>query len=169
MKDFSRNGFQIRYSPPEVKAIYTGFLAFAAVGYSTLIAIALTRVGPRFHQIVEHYRGTGDEDLLPRSVGQMLEELHFHAFIEGIMLLVLTHLFVATSVSRSFKRTVVLLAFTATLADLASPWLIRFVAPGFAFVQIVSWVVMTGTAILLIWVPVYDMWWNVRGAARRKQ
>jgi hypothetical protein len=169
MKDFSRNGFQIRNSSPEVKAIYTGFLVFAAVGYLSLVAIALTRVGPHYQQIVEHYRGSGDGDLLPRPAGQMLEELHFHVFIEGIMLLVLTHLFVATSVSGSFKRSVVLLAFAATLADLASPWLIRFVAPGFAFVQIVSWTVMTGTAVLLIWVPVYDMWWNVRGAARRKQ
>lgn len=160
MKDFSRNGFQIRNSPLEVKAIYTGFLVFAVVGYVSLVAIALTRVGPHYQQIVEHYRGAGNEDLLPRPVGQMLEELHFHAFIEGIMLLVLTHLFVATSVSPRFKRTVVLLAFAATFADLASPWLIRFVAPVFAWVQLASWVVMTGTAVVLIWVPLYDMWRN---------
>lgn len=164
MKDFSRQGFQIRFSPPEVRAIYTGFLLFAVAGYVSLVAIALTRVGPHYQQIVEHYRGAGDGDLLPRPAGQMLEELHFHAFIEGIMLLVLTHLFVATSVNRSFKRIVVLLAFAATFADLASPWLIRFVAPGFAMLQMVSWVVMTGAAVVLIWVPVYDMWW--KGAKR---
>jgi hypothetical protein len=160
VKDFSRQGFQIRFSPPEVRAIYTGFLLFAAVGYVSLVAIAFTRVGPGYQQIVEHYRGAGDGDLFPRPVGQMLEELHFHAFIEGIMLLVLTHLFVATSVNRSFKRIVVLLAFAATFADLASPWLTRFVAPGFAMLQMVSWVGMTGAAAVLIWVPVYDMWWK---------
>jgi hypothetical protein len=164
MKDFSRQGFQIRFSPPELRAIYTGFLLFAAVGYLSLVAIALTRVGPEYRQIVEHYRGAGDGDLLPRPAGQMLEELHFHAFIEGIMLLVLTHLFVATSVNRSFKRTVVLVAFAATFADLASPWLIRFVAPGFAMLQVASWVAMTGAAVILIWVPLYDMWW--KGAKR---
>ncbi|MEW6684032.1 MAG: hypothetical protein AB1451_14125 [Nitrospirota bacterium] len=158
MKDFSRNGFQIRNSPFEVKAIYTGFLVFAAVGYFTLVAIALTRVGPQYQQIVEHYRGTDNGDLFPRPVGQMLEEMHFHAFIEGIMLLVLTHLFVATSVGRSFKRTVVALAFAGTFSDLASPWLIRFAAPGFALLQVTSWVVMTGTAIVLIGVPLLDMW-----------
>jgi hypothetical protein len=90
----------------------------------------------------------------------MLEELHFHAFIEGIMLLVLTHLFVATSFSRSFKATVVLLAFAATFADLVSPWLVRFAAPGFAMLQMACWVAMTGTAAVLIWVPIYDMWWK---------
>jgi hypothetical protein len=59
---------------------------------------------------------------------------------------------------------VVVLAFAATLADLASPWLIRFAAPGFAVVQMMSWILMTGTAALLIGVPMYDMWW--KGAKR---
>lgn len=162
MKDFSRQGFQIRFSPPELKAIYTAFLVFVAVGFVSLVAIAFTRVGPQYQQVVEHYRGAGDDDLLPRPVGQMLEELHFHAFIEGIVLLVLTHLFVATSIGRAVKWTVVLLAFGATFSDLASPWLIRFVAPQFAALQIASWVVMTGTAAVLIGVPLYDMWWKGR-------
>jgi hypothetical protein len=164
MRDFSRRGYRIGHGTAEIKIIYTGFLVFAAVGYLTLVAIALTRVGPSYHQIVEHYRGSGNEDLLPRPVGQMLEEAHFHAFIQGVTLLVLTHLFVATGGSRRFKRTVVVLAFAATLADLASPWLIRFAAPGFAVVQMMSWILMTGTAALLIGVPMYDMWW--KGAKR---
>lgn len=169
MRDFSRRGYRIGHSTPEIKVIYTGFLVFAAVGYLTLIAIALTRVGPSYHQIVEHYRGSGNDDLLPRPVGQMLEEAHFHAFMQGVTLLVLTHLFVATAGSRRFKRVVVVLAFAGTLGDLASPWLIRFAAPGFAVLQMVSWMLMTGTAALLIGLPLYDMWWNVRGAAWRKQ
>lgn len=164
MKDFSRRGYRIGHSTPEIKIIYTGFLVFAAVGYLTLMAIALTRVGPSYHRIVEHYRGSGTEDLLPRPVGQMLEEAHFHAFIQGVTLLVLTHLFVATGGSRRFKRTVVASAFAGTLADLASPWLVRFVAPGFAVVQMVSWTLMIGTAALLIGVPLSDMWW--KGAKR---
>ncbi|MFZ5875566.1 MAG: hypothetical protein ACOYXU_04060 [Nitrospirota bacterium] len=169
MRDFSRRGYRIGQATGEIKVIYTGFLVFAAVGYLTLVAIALTRVGPSYQQIVEHYRGTENEDFVPRPVGQMLEEAHFHAFIQGVTLLVLTHLFVATGASRRFKRTVVVAAFAATLADLASPWLVRFAAPGFAVVQLLSWILMTGTAALLIGVPIYDMWWNVRGAAWRKQ
>jgi hypothetical protein len=67
---------------------------------------------------------------------------------------------VATGGSRRFKRNVVVTAFAATLADLASPWLVRFGAPGFAIVQMVSWILMAGTAVLLIGVPLYDMWWK---------
>ena len=160
MRDFSRRAYRIGHSTPEIKIIYTGFLVFAAVGYLTLMAIALTRVGPSYHQIVEHYRGSGTEDLLPRPVGQMLEEAHFHAFIQGVTLLVLTHLFVATGGGRRFKRVVIALAFTGTLSDLASPWLIRFAAPEFAVLQMVSWMLMTGTAALLIGRPLYDMWWK---------
>ena len=164
MRDFSRRGYRIGHGTTEIKVIYTGFLLFAAVGYLTLVAIALTRVGPSYQQIVEHYRGAGNEDLLPRPVGQMLEEAHFHAFIQGVTLLVLTHLFVATSAGRRFKRIVVVLAFVGTLGDLASPWLVRFAAPGFAVLQMVGWVLMTGTAALLIGLPLYDMWW--KGARR---
>lgn len=160
MKDFSRQGYRLEQATPEVRAIYTGFLVFAAVGYLTLIAIALTRVGPGYQSIVEHYRGTGTEDLLPRPAGQMLEETHFHAFIEGVTLLVLTHLFVATSLIRPFKRAVVTLAFASTFVDLSSPWLIRFVAPAFAGLQMASWAVMTASAVVLIGVPLYDMWWK---------
>jgi hypothetical protein len=164
VRDFSRRSYRIGHSTPEIKVIYTGFLIFAAVGYLTLVAIALTRVGPSYQQIVEHYRGSDNEDLLPRPVGQMLEEAHFHAFIQGVTLLVLTHLFVATGGSRRFKRAVVVVAFAATLADLASPWLVRFAAPAFAALQMTSWILMTGTAVLLIGVPIYDMWW--KGAKR---
>jgi hypothetical protein len=158
VRDFSRRSYRIGHATTEIKVIYTGFLVFAAVGYLTLVAIALTRVGPSYQHIVEHYRGTENEDLLPRPVGQMLEEAHFHAFIQGVTLLVLTHLFVATGGSRRFKRNVVVTAFAATLADLASPWLVRFAAPGFAVIQMASWVLMTGTAALLIGVPLSDMW-----------
>jgi hypothetical protein len=88
----------------------------------------------------------------------MLEEAHFHAFIEGLILLVLAHLFVATSASQRVKFTVIISAFTATLLDLASPWLVKYIAPGFALLQMACWGVMVVTALFFIAIPVYDMW-----------
>ncbi|HXC61777.1 MAG TPA: hypothetical protein VNV63_03800, partial [Nitrospiria bacterium] len=120
--------------------------------------ISLLRVGPGYQDIVTHYRGSGTEEAFPRAFGQMLEEAHFHSFIEGVTLLVLTHLFIATSVKRSVKTGTILLAYSATLTDLACPWLIRYVSSGFALLQIVSWVVMGATALALIGIPFYEMW-----------
>jgi hypothetical protein len=158
MKDFKNRGFRIAESSKEVKLAYTGYLVFAFVGYLTLILISLLRVGPGYQNIVEHYRGSGNEDAFPRAFGQMLEEVHFHAFIEGVTLLVLTHLFIATSVRKSVKVGTILAAYGATLTDLASPWLVRYIAPGFAWVQISSWIAMTATALALIGIPLYEMW-----------
>jgi hypothetical protein len=158
MKDFKNRGFRISESGREVKLAYTGFLIFAFIGYLTLLLISLSRIGPGYQDIVTHYRGSEAEEAFPRAFGQMLEEAHFHAFIEGVTLLVLTHLFVATSVKRSLKTGTILLAYGATLMDLACPWLIRYVSPGFALLQITSWIMMGATALILIGIPIYEMW-----------
>jgi hypothetical protein len=158
MNDFKSKGFRIANSSIEVKLAYTGFLCFAFIGYLTIALIGLLRVGPGYEQVVTHYRGSDTEEAFPRAVGQMLEEAHFHAFIEGLILLVLAHMFVATSVSQRVKFTVIISAFTATLLDLASPWLIKYVAPGFALLQMACWAVMIVTALFFIAIPVYEMW-----------
>jgi hypothetical protein len=161
MKDFNQKGFRIAASSTEVKVVYTGFLIFAFIGYFTIALLGLLRVGPDYQAIVSHYRGSDlDEEAFPRAVGQMLEEAHFHAFIEGLILLVLTHLFIGASVHRTMKTAVILLAFGSTLADLASPWLIKYVAPGFAYLQMTSWIGMETSALLLIGVPLYEMWFK---------
>lgn len=160
MKDFSNKGFRIANSTTEVKLAYTGFLIFAFVGYFTIALLGLLRVGPDYDAIVSHYRGSELEEAFPRAFGQMLEEAHFHAFIEGLILLVLAHLFVATSVSRGMKFSVIFLAFGSTLTDLASPWLIKYIAPGFAYLQMGSWAIMLTTALLLIEVPLHEMWFK---------
>jgi hypothetical protein len=161
MKDFSEKGFRIANSSPEVKVVYTGFLIFAFIGYFTIALLGLLRVGPGYDAIVSHYRGSDlDEEAFPRAFGQMLEETHFHAFIEGLILLVLAHLFVATSIRRTMKTAVILLAFGSTLTGLASPWLIKYVAPGFAYLQMTSWIGMETSALLLIGVPFYEMWFK---------
>jgi hypothetical protein len=160
MKDFSTKGFRIANSSPEVKVVYTGFLIFAFIGYFTIALLGLLRVGPGYREIVSHYRGSDLEEAFPRAFGQMLEEAHFHAFIEGLILLVLAHLFVATSIKPSMKYAVVLLAFGSTLTDLASPWLIKYIASGFAYLQMTGWIGMETSALLMIGVPLYEMWFK---------
>jgi len=158
MNDFKNRGFRIANSPIEVKLVYTGFLLFAFIGYLTMTLMGFLRVGAGAAAVVLHYRGSDSEEAFPRAVGQMLEEAHFHAFIEGIVLLVLAHLFVATNVGRRVKLTVIGSAYIGTLLDLASPWLVKYVAPGFAYLQIGCWSVMLLTAAALIGVPLYEMW-----------
>lgn len=164
MRDFTNRGFRLSDSVIEVRLAYTGFLVFVFVGYLTIFLIGFLRVGPGVQEIVMHYRGSETEEVFPRAFGQMLEEAHFHAFIEGLILLVLAHLFVATSVSRETKVAVILIAYFSTLADLASPWLVRYGAPQLAYLQMTSWLLMGASAMALIGVPIYEMWF--KGAKR---
>ncbi len=159
MRDFASRGYRLSDAAVEVKLAYTGFLIFAFLGYVTFVIIAIVRVGPGYDEIVVHYRGSAAEEAaFPRAVGQMLEEAHFHAFIEGLILLVLTHLFVATAVDQRIKSAVIVGAFGATLTDLACPWLIRYIAPGFAWLQLASWTMVGVSALALIAVPFREMW-----------
>jgi len=160
MKDFSKQGFRIARSSFEIRLVYTGFLIFALIGYLTMGLIGLLRVGPGVQEIILHYRGSGDEEFFGRTFGQILEDAHFHAFTEGLILLVLAHVFVATSVRASFKVALIVAAFGSTLVDLFSPWLIKYVAPGFAYLQMTSWAVMLTSALILSVVPVYEMWFQ---------
>lgn len=160
MKDFSKRGFQIANSTLELKWVYTGFLVFAFIGYFTIALLGVLRVGPGYESIVEHYRGSEDGEVFPRAFGQMLEEAHFHAFIEGVVLLILAHLFAATSVGKSGQRAVIGLAFGSTLADLACPWLIKYLSPAFAALQMTAWIGMEISALILMGVPIYEMWFK---------
>ncbi|MBI4715734.1 MAG: hypothetical protein HY760_07355 [Nitrospirae bacterium] len=165
MKDFGNRKFRLGESPRETRLAYTGFLIFAFIGYFTIVLLGALRVGPDYDAIVSHYRGSDlDEMSFPRPFGQMLEETHLHAFIEGVVLLVLTHLFAATGVSGRMKAAFILLAFGGTLGSLASPWLIKYLWPGFAYLQMTSWVVMGTSALALIVVPLHEMWF---GPSRR--
>jgi len=143
----------------EVRWIYSLFLIFALIGHLTFLSISVFRVGAGYDQIVRHYRGGENGEMsFSKEPIELLEVTHFHAYIEGIVLLVLAHLFVAVPIGKIFKRSVIGLAFGSTLLDLVSPWLIRFVAPGFAYTQMLAWIVMGISYLPLTFAPAYYIW-----------
>lgn len=162
MKNFTRRGNWLDQASLEIRAIYTFFLVFAFIGHLSFVLIVVTRIGPGYQKVVEHYRGGEgqDEMAFPKEFHELLEVTHFHAYIEGVVLLVLAHLFVAVPLSEGLKRGVIGLAFGATLLDLLSPWMIRYLSPYAAFAQIVAWVGMCAAYLLLTLVPVYYLWWK---------
>jgi len=162
MKNFKRKGAWLDQLSPEIQLIYLLFLVFALVGQGTFLFMSVYRVGMGYDAIVRHYRGdegmNADEAMsFPKEPIELLEVTHFHAYIEGIVLLVLAHLFVAAPVSKAFKRGIIVLSFGSTFLDLASPWLIRFVAPSFAYGQMAAWIIMGVSYIPLTLTPAYSL------------
>jgi len=160
LKNFTRRGNWLDQASVEIRFIYSAFLAFALVGHLSFVAIAAYHVGPGYEQVVEHYLGGDDEEemIFPKDFPELLEVTHFHAYIEGIVLLVLTHIFVAIPISPGWKRGIIGLAFGSTFLDLLSPWFIRYLTPSAAFGQIAAWLGMGISYFPLTLMPVYYLW-----------
>ncbi len=121
--------------------------------------MAIFRVGPGFQEIVRHYLGAeGTEIAFPKEFVEILEITHFHAYIEGILLLVLTHLFVAIPLSKRVKGWVIGLSYGSTLLDLIAPWAIRYLSPYAAIGQIAAWIGMGISYLPLMIIPLYFLW-----------
>jgi len=160
VKNFTRRGNWLDQASIEIRSIYTAFLLFAFVGHLSFVSIVVYRIGFSYDQVVEHYLGGEDEEemIFPKDFPELLEVTHFHAYIEGIVLLVLTHIFVAIPISPAWKRGIIGLAFGSTFLDLLSPWFIRYLSPHAAFGQIGAWLGMGLSYFPLTLMPVYYLW-----------
>jgi hypothetical protein len=160
LKNFTYPVYRLAAASREVRIIYTGFLIFAALGMLTIGLYQLKRIGVTYDLIVAYYRGgeLEQEMTYPKTFTQLLETTHFHAFIMGISFLTLAHLFIATGLGPRMKWSVIGLAFFSSLADIAGPWLIRYISPAFAILQFFAWLGMWLGYGALILLPLYEMW-----------
>lgn len=159
MKNFIRKGTWLEQTSLEIRWIYSLFLVFAFVGHLTFVMISVYRVGPGYQEIVRHYRGDeGDEMAFPKEFLTLLEVTHFHAYIEGIVLLVLAHLFAAVPIQQKMRLGIIAAAFGTTFLDLGSPWLIRYLSPQAAYAQIAAWIGMGVSYLPLTFFPLYYLW-----------
>lgn len=145
------------------------------MGHFSFILISLSRIGPTYNKIVEHYRGAegegadkGEEMSFPKEFPELLEVTHFHAYIEGIVLLVLAHLFAGVPLPRGIKLGTIGLSFGSTFLDLTSPWLIRYFSPQAAYAQIAAWIGMGLSYLPLTLLPIYFLW-KVSPEGRKKK
>jgi hypothetical protein len=166
MRAFGSNGYLLRHARLEVRLAYTGFLALVVVGLMTMAAFQLYHIGPTPDRIAAYYRGgeVGGEMTFPKTVRQLVEVTHFHAFIMGMVYLVLAHLFIATTVGPALKLGMIILAFAGMAGDLVAPWLVRYVSAGFAYAQLAAWLAEWIGFGALVSAPIVEMWF--RGGER---
>ncbi len=163
MKNFTKKGTWLDQTTLEIRWIYTLFAVLALIGHASFVGMAVFRVGPGVDAILQHYRGAeGDEMAFPKLFIELLEVTHFHAYVEGIVLLVLAHLFAACPISSFAKMAMILTAFGSTLLDLLLPWGIRYasspLAPSLAGAQVMAWFLMSLSYLPLTCLPLYFLW-----------
>jgi len=134
-----------------LKLVLAWFLVYVALFWVTNALLYFGKMGLTPASVVAYYRGDESQFLQPRSYQGMLEIAHFHLFAMGILVLTMTHLLLFVPIAKAAKAWIVSLSFAAALGDEAAGWLVRFVAPAFAYLKIGSFLVLQTTlAVMLV-------------------
>jgi hypothetical protein len=161
MREFSKGVFRLRDAPAPIRLAYGAFLVFTGVGFLSQLGFQIGRVGVSPRAIAVYYRGGDTADVMSfaKTFGQLLEITHAHAFVMGLVFLVLAHLFLSTGFSARFKVGALVLGFGGTMLGVLSPWLVRYVAGGFAWLTLIAWIAGTAGN----WAMVCASAWECRG------
>lgn len=168
MKNFAYSSFRLTDSPLETRLVYSLFLVFVAGGLLTTWVLQFQRIGFGYERITAYYLGgeINGQTFFPKNLNVLLEESHFHTFIMGVTFLILSHLFIATSVRRSVKFLFILVAFLSNLFDIGGVWLVRYLSPLFAYLLMAAWVGLWLGYLPMIFIPLYEMWSQLRSKTK---
>jgi hypothetical protein len=146
----------------EVRLAYTGFLLLVLVGLVTMAAFQLKHVGPGPADIAAYYRGGERAGTMtfPKTFRELVEVTHFHAFVMGLVYLVLAHLLVATNAPAGVKRAAIVVGLLGLVGDLIGAWLVRYVSAGFAYMEIASWLGEWFGFAAFVFYPLREMWFG---------
>lgn len=135
---------------PLGRAILLFFYLSFFLHWGTGILMFKEKLGFSFASVVRYYLGDPEMFQNPRSFAGLLEVTHFHLFAMGLFFVVFTHLLLFTPLRESLKRLLVRLLAVAILGDLAAGWLVRYAAPGFAWLKLGSFWLLQGVSLALL-------------------
>ncbi|HEX2779874.1 MAG TPA: hypothetical protein VHM30_10265 [Gemmatimonadaceae bacterium] len=161
---FAYQRFRLWRAPLQTRVLLTLFNVMIAGATAIGIVMWRVRTGLTIHGTRDYFLGNeqvagpGDEMLFARSLKELLDVTHAHAFEQTFLFFVLCHIFALTRVRDSRKIIVYCASFGSVALDLAAPYLIRFVSPSLAPFQLVSSGLMSLVLLVLLAVPLYEMW-----------
>lgn len=133
-----------------LKSIVACFLLYTAILWLTNLGLYFAKMSLWPSSVVEYFRGNEDKFLEPRSFVGLLEQLHFHSFSMGILLLTLTHLLLFVPISARIKAVGICTAFASGILGELAGWGVRYVHPAFAIVKVGAFVTLQGVVLWLM-------------------
>lgn len=142
--EWSRNGL--------LRLIMAMFMVFMLLFVVSSAALYFTKMDLDPASVIRYFLGEPGVEfgLPPRPYKALLETSHMHLFAMGMLVMVLTHLLLFVPIKPALKGWAVLIAFSSTLVNEASNWLVRFVSPSFAWLKIGSFVLMELSLLALV-------------------
>jgi len=151
-----------------LRVVLAFFLVYVLLFWVTNWAVWLTKMDLTPDSVAAYYRGNPDAEFgqPPRPVASLAEQSHFHMFAMGILVMTLTHLLLFLPTAVRIKATLIVLTFASAILVEACSWLIRYLHPGFAWLKIVSFLVLQGSLLALVVALLFGVAKPVRNAYR---
>jgi hypothetical protein len=186
MRQFASSGFRLWNLGLEAKVLYTTFCVLTLFGIVSSALYYGDLVGAGTSGIKSYYAGEAprsapppaapatpapgpaidvpDDEaahppiVVPMTYRKLLEVTHFHLFTMPVVLLIVGHLFLATSLGDRAKRLWLVGASGSVVAHLATPWIVRYAGGRVAFLHAITGMALTLTMSVLTIYPVLAMW-----------
>ncbi len=153
--------FSLRRAPLSIRVMITAFMMTVAVAVAVGVVNYRLRTGLVPSGSALWYRGgaaAGGEALFGKTPLELLDATHPHLFGQAFLFFVLCHVFALVPAGERLRITLYIGAFGSVLVDAAAPWLIRYVSPAFALLQVANTWVMVAVFLLLLALPLREMW-----------
>ena len=157
MRNFNTR-FRLRDTDRHIRLLYTLFLALMLAGFTFSFFWAHSMTGLSPQGIADHYRGSDTTFGEPMSFRELAEVTHFHLFTMPVVFMILVHVLYLTAASHMLKAVTTWAAFGGVMLDLGSPWLITYVSPIFVLTMLTGDILMTVGFLIMMSVPLYEMW-----------
>jgi hypothetical protein len=155
MKEFLANKGGLAALQPTTRFALALFLVFALASYGVMVALGLQRSGLSPESIALYYGGATPDEA--KSSGELLETTHFHLFAMPMQLFVLGHVFLLGRAKERWRLGVVLACFAGAALDLAAPWLVQGLGPGWAWSKIAARALLAPTMLVLTVLPLVEL------------
>lgn len=140
---------------PLLATIILLFLGYIALLWVSNALLFFRDMGLSYDAVTGYYLGDPERYTNPRSYSGMLEVAHFHLFAMGILVMTLVHLMLFAELSQRAKLFWMWTPFIFAVTNEGAGWLVRFVAPEFAYLKIASFL---GLQFGLAGVIVINLW-----------
>lgn len=139
------------------KTIMAFFYGYFLLHWMTGILMFREKIGFAYVDVTRYYLGDPEMFINPRSFEGLLEVTHFHLFAMGLFFVVFAHLLQFSGLRESIKTSLTWLLAVAIIADLAAGYLVRFVAPGFAWSKLGAFWMLQGVSLALFGALIMEM------------
>ena len=150
--------------PEKVRYFFAAFLLVLTIGVSIGLVYVNRTTAMTADGTTEHYAGStfGDEldipDKYPKEIEGMLLTTHTHLISFSFIFFFLGALFYMNSIVTSGWKTFLMIEpFVSVLGTFGSIWGIRFIAPEFAYITMISGILMYLTYYIMVAVMLYEL------------